>query len=564
MGYKFNPFTGNFDYDSSGGAAPSDAQYLTLAVDSTLTSERVLTGTANQIIITDNGAGSTVVLSLPQDIATTSRPTFAGVLTNSFIEFNDSASPSTGVEAIWSPTGLGTMVIQAGSSVTLQADEDASGVGTLIFRTAATNRMTITNAGVAQIGTIGTVLGTAFLQIEGGDIYIGKGGADPAANAEMGKYAFFSTDTSSGARLEAGSVSMEYVNNWTATSSTWDSRMKFNTINNGTVGTALTLDNVGAATLVGSLTVATDSLFVDSAENQIGIGTVDPALTSGSSGAHVYADGSIAEYRATAFRTSTPRAFVRLQGAAGTAASPTLAAAGTEFGVVRGEGYGTTTFFRSCEISFQGGAGTFSDTSIPGRIVLLTAPDGTIVPTEKLRIDPSGIVINENSADFDFRIESDTNANAFFLDAGNSYVGINNGSPTVALDVTGAILASLSVLSASPTAGVGYGAGAGGTVTQATNKATGVTLNKVCGNITMNGAALAGDTSVTFVVTNSAVAAGDVVAVQHNSAGTLGSYTITPNTMGAGSFSITVRNITTGSLSEAIVLKFAVIKAVTA
>lgn len=59
--------------------ASVDAQYVTLAVDATLSTERVLTGTANQVIITDNGAGSTVVLSTPQDIHAGASPTFAGL-----------------------------------------------------------------------------------------------------------------------------------------------------------------------------------------------------------------------------------------------------------------------------------------------------------------------------------------------------------------------------------------------------------------------------------------------------------------------------------------------------
>ena len=181
--------------------------------------------------------------------------------------------------------------------------------------------------------------------------------------------------------------------------------------------------------MVGDLTVSTDSLFVDSAQNHIGIGTADPALSSGVSGAHIYNDGSISELRLTGFRASTPRTFIRGQGAAGSAASPTLAADGAEFLLIRAEGYGTTGFFESSEINFQGGTGTFSDTSIPGRIVFKTAPDGTVDATEKMRIDPSGIVVNENSADFDFRVESNGNANMLFVDAGNDSVGIGTAAP---------------------------------------------------------------------------------------------------------------------------------------
>lgn len=59
--------------------APLGAQYVVLSADGTLNNERVLTGTSNQITITDNGAGSTVVLSTPQNIHTAATPTFQGL-----------------------------------------------------------------------------------------------------------------------------------------------------------------------------------------------------------------------------------------------------------------------------------------------------------------------------------------------------------------------------------------------------------------------------------------------------------------------------------------------------
>ena len=109
----------------------------------------------------------------------------------------------------------------------------------------------------------------------------------------------------------------------------------------------------------------------------------------------------------------------------------------------------------------------------------------------------------------------------------------------------------------------GYGTGAGGTVTQATSKSTGVTLNTRCGQITLNAAALAADTTVSFVLTNSSVAAGDVLILNHISGGTPGSYLLNARSA-AGSATIDVRNITAGSLSEAVVIAFAIIKATTA
>jgi len=114
-------------------------------------------------------------------------------------------------------------------------------------------------------------------------------------------------------------------------------------------------------------------------------------------------------------------------------------------------------------------------------------------------------------------------------------------------------------LSYDATAGTfGYGTGRG-TVTQATNKSTGVTLNAPCGAITMNGAALSADTTVSFTLTNTSIAATDLLVLNHVSGGTAGAYVLNAQAA-AGSASINVRNITAGSLSEAIVIGFAVIK----
>ena len=109
----------------------------------------------------------------------------------------------------------------------------------------------------------------------------------------------------------------------------------------------------------------------------------------------------------------------------------------------------------------------------------------------------------------------------------------------------------------------GYTTGSGGTVTQATSKSTGVTLSKPTGQITLNAAALAADTTVSFTLTNTVIEANDILVMNHISGGTAGSYLLNAQSA-AGSASINVRNITTGSLSEAIVIAFAVIKAVIA
>lgn len=127
---------------------------------------------------------------------------------------------------------------------------------------------------------------------------------------------------------------------------------------------------------------------------------------------------------------------------------------------------------------------------------------------------------------------------------------------------TGAMVSTSSVKSSSATAGIGYATGAGGTATQTTSKSTTVVLNAITGEITMEGSILNADTTVSFTLTNSAIATGDHVVVQHVSGGTVGSYLATA-VAGSGSGTVYVRNITAGNLTEAPVLKFTVIKAVT-
>ena len=109
----------------------------------------------------------------------------------------------------------------------------------------------------------------------------------------------------------------------------------------------------------------------------------------------------------------------------------------------------------------------------------------------------------------------------------------------------------------------GYATGSGGIVTQLTDKTTAVTLSKSTGQITLAGAALAASTTVSFTLTNTVIEAGDILVMNHISGGTAGSYLLNAQSA-AGSASINVRNISLGSLSEAIVIAFAVIKAVSA
>jgi hypothetical protein len=110
---------------------------------------------------------------------------------------------------------------------------------------------------------------------------------------------------------------------------------------------------------------------------------------------------------------------------------------------------------------------------------------------------------------------------------------------------------------------LGYTATAQGTVTQATDKSTAVTLNKPAGRITMNAAALNTATNATFTLNNSFISANDTVILTISGGqATPGSYNVFANGLAAGSVSISLRNISGGSLSEAVVINFAIIHCV--
>jgi hypothetical protein len=109
---------------------------------------------------------------------------------------------------------------------------------------------------------------------------------------------------------------------------------------------------------------------------------------------------------------------------------------------------------------------------------------------------------------------------------------------------------------------LGYAVAAQGTVTQLTDKSTGVTLNKSAGRITMNNAALAGNTVVSFVLTNSLISSNDVIIVNVSSNTTgsaAGAYTAYVSYMSAGTCLISLRNLSGTSYSEAVIINYAVL-----
>ena len=106
---------------------------------------------------------------------------------------------------------------------------------------------------------------------------------------------------------------------------------------------------------------------------------------------------------------------------------------------------------------------------------------------------------------------------------------------------------------------IGYSAAAQGTVTQATDKSTAVTLNKSAGRITMNAASLGANSAVNFTLNNSLLSANDVLIVCISGGGTVNAYTAYVSSMTSGSAVISLRNLTAGSLGEAVIINYAII-----
>jgi hypothetical protein len=105
----------------------------------------------------------------------------------------------------------------------------------------------------------------------------------------------------------------------------------------------------------------------------------------------------------------------------------------------------------------------------------------------------------------------------------------------------------------------GYAQG-GGIATQETSKSTGVTLNAICGQLTLHNESLAAGVAVSFTFTNDRIAPSDVLLVAIASGATAAGYLVTTSEIGAGSAVISLRNLSSGTLSEAVILNFLLVK----
>jgi hypothetical protein len=191
--------------------------------------------------------------------------------------------------------------------------------------------------------------------------------------------------------------------------------------------------------------------------------------------------------------------------------------------------------------------------------ILGTPTSGTLTNCTGLPIGTGVSGLAANVATF-LATPSSANLAAVLTDETGTGAAVFANTPTLVTPnigaATGTSLAVTGSLRSSGTAGVGYSTGAGGVVIQGTSRTTGVTINKITGQITLFSAA--GTTSATtFTVTNSTVNTTDAIILTQHTGTDLYDLMVTKTTL--GSFDITFRT-TGGTTTEQPIFNFAVIK----
>jgi len=289
-------------------------------------------------------------------------------------------------------------------------------------------------------------------------------------------------------------------------------------------------------------------------------------------------DGQSSRMSNDSFGTGASSVFVQ-RSARGTAAAPTAVQSGDILARITGTGYGTTGYPLAA-----GNIGTlgidfvalenYTDSAAGSAMKFYTSPVGVLTKTLSANVTanvttfPANVSVTGNIAvgniSLTGNVTSALNVTGNIV-AGNisSIANLSAGNITTS---TGNIITSAgNVLVSGGTGGVGYTTGAGGTATQSGGggKSASVTLNKATGEITMANNNLAAATIVSFTFNNTTIGANDLLLLQHQSGGTLGSYTLNA-ACAANVATVYVRNNTAGGLAEALVLRYAVIKGATA
>lgn len=157
--------------------APADATFVTISASASLSDERVLTGTSNQITITDAGAGSTVTLSLPTTVNLGVASTTAGkVLLYGSTSGNTTvqATAIAGTTTVTLPAATDTLVGKATTDTFTNKTYDTAGSGnvfsingTAVSAVTGTGAVVLANTPTLITPVLGVATGTSFQGIIG-------------------------------------------------------------------------------------------------------------------------------------------------------------------------------------------------------------------------------------------------------------------------------------------------------------------------------------------------------------------------------------------------------------
>jgi len=285
------------------------------------------------------------------------------------------------------------------------------GVSTVDFRVESDNNthMLFVDASTDYVG-IGHSAPSAILDVKSTTAVMTtlRGTTSGIAYLDLTNYATSANGVGSGVEFRANSSTQErqvgYINSvWTDnTDATRDSIMQFYNVVGGVsnvplkLGASETVFNDQALDVDFRVESDTNAnmLFVDASTDRVGIGTsnVDEIL-------HVE-------------RTS------------GTTLIKTEVAAGSIVGFEIQKTGATTANWRIVD-------GQIAN----GQLEIYDVTNGRSV----FNADATEIVVNDNGANLDFRVESDASTHMLFVDAGNSRIGVNSSSPAYTLDVVGNI-----------------------------------------------------------------------------------------------------------------------------
>ncbi len=457
--------SGTIDGTNIGASTPGTGAFTTLSSTGNTT-----LGDASGDTVTFNAAAVTL------SNATTVTGTFADLGTVTTADINGGSIDGAVIGAASAAAGTFTNLTASGTTISI-TDSNGSGVidGVNIgANSAGTGAFTsVTTSGALTVGGNLTVNGTtttidsATLTVEDPMIQLAKNNSGGAANAfDQGLFfnrgsldnVVFLWDESADEFVAAVSASEDGT---TAGNVTLDSYagmrvgvLKASELNTGTIKAA---DGTASSTIANSTGVHTIASSVLTTTDING-GTIDGATIGGSSaGAGTFttlastgnttigdASGDTTTFNSASWTLANATTVsgtwanlgsvttVDINGGAidGAAIGANSASTGAFTTVDASQGIDITADSQSLRI----GAGNDFTVAHDGSNTAIANATGNLTITTAAS---SSVIFNEDSADVDFRVESNGNTHGLFVDAGNDRVGVMTSSPGYALDVSG-------------------------------------------------------------------------------------------------------------------------------